>query len=160
MEALSLTQLEIALATRAQGGKVICQVRYHDRDHVFPADEISIPGILIDHLVVADDPSRNHRQCEAYDEGRVRVLQEGRFRKFVKKVEQVTFSAAQALSKGLGVRLVTERCVFELDAEGWTMIEIAPGIDLESEVLAHLDFRPRVSPDLREMERSCFVPGC
>ncbi len=324
MEALSLTQLEIALAARAQGGKVICQVRYHDTDRRFPSNEITIPGILIDHLVLADDPCNNHRQCEAYDEepfllvsgdtekevklppvpegprgwigrraaqeirsgdvfnlgigipgetvtaalaeagrlhdatptlesgviggvgiglnnfgiavcpqarvdqgamfdfyhsgglditvmgaaeigengdinvslfdgkptgcggfiditqnarriifcatltaggvnlewrdGKVVVVQEGRFRKFVKKVAQVTFSAQQALAKGLNVRLVTERCVLELDEHGWTLIEIAPGISLEQDVLAHMEFCPRIAADLREMPESCFRP--
>lgn len=324
LEALSLSQLEIAMAARAQGGKVICQVRYHDKDRQYPANEIAVPGFLIDHIVVADDPCQNHRQCEAFDEdpnllggsghqtaaklppvpgglrgwigrraameirpgdvfnlgigipgecvtptlaesgrlyeatptlesgvvggvgigrnnfgvsvsphsrmdqgamfdfyhsggldvtvmgaaeigengdinvslfgdmptgcggfiditqnarrivfcstltagsleialegGRLRVIREGKHRKFVRKVRQVTFSAQQALAKGLEVSLVTERCVLKLGKEGWTIVEIAPGIDLEKDVLGQMDFRPCVSADLQRMLADCFQP--
>ncbi len=321
-EALSLSPLEIALAARAQGGKVICQVRHHEPNRRFSANEIAIPGFLIDHLVVADNPSRNHRQCEHYDEdpillggvatdetnalppvpegprgwigrraaleirpgdvfnlgigipgdsvtpalaesgrlqeaiptlesgvvggvgvagnsfgvavcplsridqaamfdfyhggglditvmgaaeigangdinvslfngrptgcggfiditqnarrivfcstltagsleivyeaGRVRVLAEGKHRKFVSEVQQVTFGARQALARGLEVMLVTERCVLKLEEGGWVLTEVAPGIDLETEILSQMEFRPRISPELREMNPCCF----
>jgi propionate CoA-transferase len=321
-EALSLSALDIALAARAQGGKVICQVRRHESERRFLASEITIPGFLIDYLVVADDPSVNHRQCEHFDDdlrlvgavtadettassavpegprgwigrraameiragdifnlgigipgdsvtpalaesgrlqevvptlesgviggvgvggnsfgvaisphsrmdqsamfdfyhggglditvmgaaeigangdinvsmfngrptgcggfiditqnarrivfcctltagsleiisegGRLRLLQEGKHRKFVEKVQQVTFSAEQALQRGLSVMLVTERCVLQLEEGGWVITEIAPGIDLETEVLSQMDFRPRISPSLREMDSCCF----
>ena len=324
MEALSVSQLEIAMAARAQGGKVICQVRYHDRDRQFPVNEIAVPAFLIDYLVIADDPSHNHRQCEAYDEDshllggtghqievtyppvpngvrgwigrraaqeikpgnvfnlgigipgeavapalleagrlgeatptlesgaiggvgiggnnfgisinpqaridqgamfdfyhagglditimgaaeigangdinvslfdgrptgcggfiditqntrrivfcstltagslaielegdKLRVVQEGKYRKFVRKVHQVTFSAQQARQKGLDVMLVTERCVLTLDESGWTLVEIAPGMDLEKDILNQMDFRPRIFPDLKEMDISHFRP--
>ncbi len=322
LEALSLSQLEIALAARAQGGKVICQVRVRDAAHRFTAPEIAVPGCFIDYLVVADDPERNHRQCEAsdaeeslvggsgacepaalppvpegprgwigrraameihegdvfnlgigipgdtvtpalaeagrldsvtpmlesgviggvgiggnsfgvainpqsrmdqgamfdfyhgggldvaimgaaevgphgninvslfngrptgcggfiditqsarrvvfcstltsgsldavFEEGRVVIRKEGKFRKFVPQVQQVTFSAEQALSRGLKVTLVTERCVLELDADGWVVTEVAPGVDLEKEVLCQMDFRPRVAADLKQMPLACF----
>ncbi len=321
-EALSLSQLEIAMAARSQGGKVLCQVRYHETDRAFSAHATAIPACLIDHLVLADDPSRNHRQCEAYDEdltllggtghavevklppvpegprgwigrraareirqgdvfnlgigipgesvtaalaeadrlhdaiptlesgviggvglgcnnfgiavspqsridqgamfdfyhgggldvtvmgaaeigangdinvslfnglptgcggfiditqnarrivfcstltsggldivceeGRLRIVQEGRHRKFVQKVQQVTFSARQALLRGLEVLLITERCVLKLDEEGWTLTEIAPGIDLQRDILAHMGFCPRISPALKEMDAAAF----
>ena len=324
-EALSLSALDIALAARAQGGKVVCQVRRHETDRCFPANEIAIPGFLIDYLVIADAPSVNHRQCEHYDEdplllggaggaeteggnpgttvpdgprgwigrraameirpgdvfnlgigipgdsvtpalaesgrlqeaiptlesgviggvgvggnsfgvavapysrmdqsamfdfyhggglditvmgaaeigkngdinvslfngrptgcggfiditqnarrivfcstltagsleivfegGRLRVLQEGKHRKFVEKVQQVTFSARQALQRGLEVMLVTERCVLKLEEGGWVLTEVAPGIDVETEILSQMDFRPRIAPELREMDACCF----
>lgn len=325
MEPLSLSQLDLALAARAQGGKVICQIRQHEPNRRYAADEIAIPGFLIDHLVLADAPARNHRQSEAYDadphllagndegageempslppvpegargwigrraaleirpgdvfnlgigipgdsvtpalaesgrlldaiptlesgvvggvglggnnfgisvgphsrmdqgamfdfyhgggldvtvmgaaeigangdinvslfngrptgcggfiditqnarrivfcstltagsleivceDGKIRVVQEGKHRKFVAQVQQVTFSAEQALRRGLKVLLVTERCVMKLEEGGWLLTEIAPGIDLERDVLGQMNFLPRISSELREMDCACF----
>lgn len=78
------------------------------------------------------------------DGGRVRIVTEGRTRKFVESVEQVTFSGPLAAAKGQSVRYVTERCVFELRREGLALIEIAPGVDVERDVLAHMAFQPIV----------------
>jgi len=78
----------------------------------------------------------------AIDEGNVRITAEGKTRKFVQAVEQVTFSGPQAAAKGQSVRYVTERCVFSLTAEGLQLIEVAPGIDVERDILAHMGFRP------------------
>lgn len=324
MEPLSVSQLDLALAARAQGGKVICQVRCREANRQFPVNEITIPAFLIDYLVVADDPSRNHRQCEGYDEdpnllggtghqavvtlppvpsgvrgwigrraaqeirpgdvfnlgigipgesvtaalaesGRLSeatptlesgiiggvgigyanfgvaispqaridqgamfdfyhggglditvmgaaeigangdinvsffgglptgcggfiditqnarrivfcstltagsldvhlegnqllVRQEGKHRKFVQTVQQVTFSAQQARRKGTDVLVVTERCVLKLDEKGWTLVEIASGIDLQRDVLGQMEFSPRISPDLKLMDAACFQP--
>lgn len=327
-EPLSLSQLDIALATRAQGGKVICQIRREDLDRYYSVCETSIPHFLIDYLVLADAPSENHRQCEAYDDddallgggpvtaaksgslpkvpegprgwigrraameiqpgdifnlgigipgdtvtaaleeagrlhlstptleagaiggvgvggnsfgtainpearldqgamfdfyhggglditvmgaaeidqhgdinvslfngrptgcggfiditqstprvvfcstftagdldialenGQLRILREGKHRKFVNKVQQITFSAQQAIARGLRVKVVTERCVFELgstDGRGhWVLTEIAPGIDLHRDILAHIDFCPVIAPALKTMDTSCF----
>ena len=54
---------------------------------------------------------------------------------------------------------VTERAVFQLESGGITLTEIAPGIRLEQDVLAHMGFRPRISPDLRDMDPRIFRPG-
>ncbi|MEM9145460.1 MAG: CoA-transferase [Pseudomonadota bacterium] len=70
------------------------------------------------------------------------VSNEGRARKFHKAVEQITFSGAQACRMGQRILYVTERCVFELGPDGPVLIEIAPGIDLERDILAHMGFRP------------------
>lgn len=75
-------------------------------------------------------------------DGRVRILREGRVRKFVREVEQVSFSAAQALQKGQRVLYVTERAVFQLTGRGLQLIEIAPGLDRSSDVFGAMDFRP------------------
>ena len=80
----------------------------------------------------------------AVEDGGVRIVKEGKHRKFVKSVEQVTFSGAVASEAGQDIYYVTERCVFRLGAGGLELIEIAPGIDLERDILAHLDFAPRV----------------
>jgi len=78
----------------------------------------------------------------AVEDGQLRILQEGRVRKFVESVEHRTFSGAEAWKRGQPVLYVTERCVFKLGAAGLELTEIAPGIDLERDILAHMDFRP------------------
>jgi propionate CoA-transferase len=81
----------------------------------------------------------------AIEDGRVRIVREGRQRKFVDTVQQVTFSGAVAAAKGQSVLYVTERCVFALTAQGLELIEVAPGIDVERDILAQMDFRPRIA---------------
>jgi propionate CoA-transferase len=87
-------------------------------------------------------------------EGRLSILREGKARKFLAKVEQCSFSARRSRLIGQEVLYVTERAVFRLGAEGIELIELAPGIDLERDVLAQMDFTPIVrevrtmSPDL------------
>jgi propionate CoA-transferase len=76
--------------------------------------------------------------------GRLRVLREGRTRKFVEEVEQVSFSARRASEIGQQVLYVTERAVFRLTPDGIELVEVAPGIDLESQVLARMAFSPLI----------------
>ena len=64
-----------------------------------------------------------------------------------------------ATSRRQPVLYVTERCVFRLGPRGPVLVEIAPGIDLETEILAHMDFRPEISPDLRPMDERIFTAG-
>jgi propionate CoA-transferase len=78
----------------------------------------------------------------AVEGGQMRIVAEGRTRKFVEAVEQITFSGPLAAAKGQSVHYVTERCVFRLRPEGLQLIEVAPGIDIERDVLAHMAFRP------------------
>ena len=91
----------------------------------------------------------------AVENGRLRIVEEGRARKFVQKVDQVTFSGAYARTKKRKVLYVTERCVFRLGGEGLELIEIAPGVDLERDVLAHMDFRPAMN-QVEEMDPRIF----
>lgn len=91
-----------------------------------------------------------------FDNGKVRVVKEGEIKKFVRQVDQITFSGAFAQKTGLPVLYITERCVFELRPGGVTLIEIAPGLDLEQDVISAMDFRPLIAADLKEMDPSIF----
>lgn len=87
----------------------------------------------------------------------VHVEQDGPHAKFVPQVEQISFSAEYARRWGRQVTYVTERAVFQLGADGPMLTEVAPGVDIERDILAHIGFRPAISPDLREMDRSLFL---
>ena len=76
--------------------------------------------------------------------------------KFVDKVQQVTFSSAYARRAGQEIMYITERAVFRLADDGIELIEIAPGVDLEKDVLGKMDFRPKISPDLKLMDVRLF----
>ena len=78
--------------------------------------------------------------------------------KFLDHVEHVTFSGPYAISKGQTVLYITERCVFALTDEGLELIEIAPGIDLERDILGQMAFRPIIKGTLRLMDRRIFNP--
>ena len=92
-------------------------------------------------------------------DGRLRIEREGDTRKFVRDVEQVTFSAANALEKGHRVLYVTERCVFELKRDGLLLREIAPGIDLRKDILDQMDFQPIVVEPVDLMDARIFTDG-
>jgi propionate CoA-transferase len=94
-------------------------------------------------------------QVEIKD-GRLRVVTEGKYKKFLKSVEQITFSGAEAGRRGQRVLYVTERAVFELREGRFTLIEIAPGIDLTRDVLAQMDFEPAMAEPLGQMPGDLF----
>jgi propionate CoA-transferase len=99
-------------------------------------------------------------------EPRLRILKEGKSRKFVEAVEQITFAGRVAAAAHKPVLYVTERCVFSLDpgddALGLTLVELAPGIDLERDLLAQMAFRPVLGPKgsgkIRAMDLRIFRP--
>ncbi|GAB5378248.1 MAG: acyl CoA:acetate/3-ketoacid CoA transferase [Acuticoccus sp.] len=89
-------------------------------------------------------------------DGALHVVTEGRHRRFVSAIEQLTFNAPYGASRGQRVKYVTERAVFHATTEGLELVEIAPGISLERDVLAHMDFRPAIAADLKEMDARLF----
>lgn len=76
--------------------------------------------------------------------------------KLVSEVEQISFSAARAVETGQPVTYVTERAVFELTPKGIELTEVAPGLDVMSDVLDHMEFKPLVREELREMDPRIF----
>ncbi|MGE0053179.1 MAG: acyl CoA:acetate/3-ketoacid CoA transferase [Hyphomicrobium sp.] len=88
--------------------------------------------------------------------GKLKIIEEGRARKFVKNVEQITFSGKYAASKSQPVIYVTERCVFQLTPGGLELIEVAPGINIEKHILPHMDFVPIIHKPI-PMDRRIFI---
>jgi len=87
------------------------------------------------------------------DNGSLKILTEGKHKKFVEKIEQVTFSGEFAAANNKSVIYVTERCVFELTPEGLELTEVAPGIDIERDIVANMAFRPIIKNPLPMDER-------
>jgi len=92
----------------------------------------------------------------AVEDGRLKIRQEGRAMKFVRDVEQVTFSGTYAVERRQPVLYITERCVFELFPGGLKLIEVAPGVDVEKDILALMAFTPIVGEDVRLMDARIF----
>lgn len=89
-------------------------------------------------------------------DGKLTILQEGKAKKFRKQVQQVTFSADYAAESGQKVLYVTERAVLRLTDKGVVVEEIAPGVDLQKDVLDQMDFTPIVSENLKLMDERIF----
>jgi propionate CoA-transferase len=93
----------------------------------------------------------------AVDAGKLLILEDGKAHKFVETVEHRTFSGPQAAKWGKKVLYVTERCVFKLTPEGLALTEIAPGIDLQKDILDKMDFRPIMHEVPRLMDARIFA---
>ena len=89
-------------------------------------------------------------------DGQLQILQEGKAKKFVKKVKQVSFSGDYAVQKKQPLYFVTERCVFQRGRRGLVLTEVAPGIDIERDILAHMDFEPIIRSEPIVMDRRIF----
>ena len=92
------------------------------------------------------------------EHGTLIIVKEGTIKKFLNKVDQIAFSGTYAWSVGQRAVYVTERAVFELTENGLMLTEIAPGIDLEKDILAHMEFTPIISPGLKSMPEGIFRP--
>jgi len=89
-------------------------------------------------------------------DGRLEILEEGNARKFVDQVEHRTYSGQQAWKRRQPALYVTERCVFRLCGEGLELVEVAPGVDVERDILAQMDFRPVINGTPRLMDEAIF----
>jgi acyl CoA:acetate/3-ketoacid CoA transferase len=90
-----------------------------------------------------------------FADGKLRVLQAGKVRKFVDRVERITFSGDYARARGQDVLYVTERAVFRLADQGLELVEVAPGIEIERDVLPHMAFAPAIG-DVKPMPAESF----
>lgn len=93
------------------------------------------------------------------EDGRLDIRREGKFPKFIPAVGQISFNGRLAREQGRDVTFVSERAVFKIDREGLVLIEIAPGVRLQEDVLDRIGFKPRVSPNLKLMDPRIFRPG-
>jgi propionate CoA-transferase len=86
------------------------------------------------------------------DDGKLRIFREGDIRKFVRKVERVSYSCAQGAASHQTALIITERAVFEFSGRFLKLLEIAPGIDIDRDIVAHLDSAIVVPSEVRIFE--------
>lgn len=92
-------------------------------------------------------------------DGRIRIIKEGRYKKFVSELEQKTYDAQYAIENGHQAYYITERAVFILGRDGIMLTEIAPGVDLQRDVLGQMEFVPIISKELKLMDPRIFREG-
>lgn len=107
------------------------------------------------HVVFCSSFTAKGLQC-SFDGDKLHIDQEGELIKAVKKVQQISYNGTIARKKGQKMHYVTERAVFELRPEGLVLTEIAPGIDLQTQVLDLMEFKPIIAEDLKEMNPAIF----
>jgi propionate CoA-transferase len=90
--------------------------------------------------------------------GNTLIKREGRFPKFVEELEQITYNGKYGWESGQEIFYITERCVFRRGSDGLEITEIAPGIDLERDILAQMEVWPKVVDDLKGMDVRLFKP--
>lgn len=93
---------------------------------------------------------------EEIKDGKLRIVTEGKVKKFTKAVEQITFSADYANETGQEVTYLTERAIFKLTDKGLLLTHIAPGVDLQKDILDQMEFEPIVSDDLALIDEKIF----
>jgi propionate CoA-transferase len=94
---------------------------------------------------------------EEVKDGKLVIVQEGKKTKFKKALDQITFSSEFSKRFGQKVLFITERCVFQVTEEGLVLTEIAPGIDVEKDILPYMDFKPIISDNLQLMDARIFA---
>lgn len=94
----------------------------------------------------------------AWPGGRTEIRREGKHRKFIGDVEQLSYNGGYGHERGQEVLYVTERAVFRRAADGIELLEVAPGIDVDRDIFAHMGFKPRIAADCRSMDARLFKP--
>jgi propionate CoA-transferase len=94
-----------------------------------------------------------------FGESGVRIVRDGELGKFVPTVREISFSGRLARERGQQVRYITDRAVFALEDDGVVLMEVAPGVDVERDVLDRMGFRPRVAEGLRTSDRRLYAAG-
>ena len=90
-------------------------------------------------------------------DGKLVIDTEGKHRKFVSRLQQISYSGPYARERGQTTLFVTERAVFRASERGLELIEVAPGISLQQDILDLMDFRPEIASDLKEMDPRLFI---
>lgn len=90
------------------------------------------------------------------EDGQLNIRRDGHILKFIKQVQQITFSSDTARKNNKTVYYITERAVFKLTAGTIELVEIAPGIDLHRDILNKMEFMPKISPSLKTMDARIF----
>lgn len=96
---------------------------------------------------------------QVINENGIEIIHPGKFKKFIKNVQQITFSGEYALKKNQEVLYITERAVFRLTNKGLELIEIAPGIDLYKDILNMMEFKPIISKNLKTISNKVYEKG-
>lgn len=96
---------------------------------------------------------------EEVKDGKLVIVEEGKSKKFKKNVQQITFSGDYAKSIGQEVTFITERAVLKLTEAGVKLTEIAPGVDLQKDILDQMEFEPIIAEDLKVMDEAIFRDG-
>lgn len=91
--------------------------------------------------------------------GRLKIKKEGRYKKFVSNVGQISYNGRLGRKRNQPVLFITARGVFKLTNEGFVLIEIAPGISLQEDIIDKIDFEIKISPDLKKMDTCLFHEG-
>jgi propionate CoA-transferase len=92
----------------------------------------------------------------AYEDRKLKITSEGKIKKFIRKIDQISFSGKLAMEEKREIIYVTERCVFRLTPQGLLLTEIAPGIDLQRDIFDQMEFRPSVAENLTVMSPDYF----
>jgi len=90
-------------------------------------------------------------------DGAIKIIKEGREKKFIKTVEQITFSGKKANKQKQTVFYITERCVFKLQSDGLELVEVAPGIDIQTQILDQMEFKPIIDSPPKVMDKRIFI---
>lgn len=98
-------------------------------------------------------------EVDVTEDGQLKIIKEGKIKKFLKSVREITFSGARAVENKQIVNYITERCVFQLTKDGLELIEIAPGVDLKKDILDQMEFTPVIREPLRLMDSAIFCRG-
>lgn len=93
------------------------------------------------------------------EDGTLKIITPGRSGKFLKKVDQISFNGNDATRRGQDICYITERAVFKLINGKVTLIEYAQGLDVKNDILAFMEFKPEISPELKPMPAYCFETG-
>ena len=86
----------------------------------------------------------------------MRITSEGKIKKFIRRIDQISFSGKLAIEEQREILYVTERCVFRLTPEGLLLSEIAPGIDVQRDIFDQMEFKPCVAENLQTMSADYF----